>query len=446
MHFDLIAIAVVAAAVSIGPALAETLGIEEYKLDNGLTVLIREDHSSPVVSVQVWYKVGGRFDQTGVTGISHFLEHMMFEGTERYGPGEMDRIIRRNGGEKNAFTGRDYTAYYENLASDRYEIALDIEADRMHNLALHPDRIARERGAVLEERRLRENSPTGRLFEELSSAAYMAHPYQWPILGWTSDIESITRDDLLKHYRTYYVPNNATVIIIGDVSPKEALARVEEHFGEIPRGEDPPPVRTKEPTQTGERRVVVRKEAETPYVIVAYHAPELGHPDEYVLQVIEEIISTGKSSRLYRELVREQGIALSAWGGYEMRADPSLFYCGGTPESGHTAEELEQAIYTQIERLKSEPVSERELTKAANQIEARLIFSLDRNYRMGTMLGRYATQLSYHYLGELLPNIRAVTAEDILRVAKKYFVTQNRTVATLIPLEGTPDSTDEKGT
>jgi len=255
MHLDLIALAVVAAAVSVGPAFSQTLGIEEYRLDNGLTILVREDHSSPVVSVQVWYRVGSRNDRSGTTGISHFLEHMMFEGTERYGPGEIERIVRRNGGEKNAFTSRDYTAYYENLASDRYEIAIELEADRMRNLVLDPERISRERGAVSEERRLRDNSRTGRLYEELIAAAYVAHPYQWPILGWMSDIESISREDLLHHYRTYYAPNNAIVVIIGDVSPEEAYRKVKRYFGKIPPGEEPPQVRTREPHQKGERRV-----------------------------------------------------------------------------------------------------------------------------------------------------------------------------------------------
>ncbi|KPK69747.1 hypothetical protein AMJ71_00955 [candidate division TA06 bacterium SM1_40] len=439
MHLDLIALAVVAAAVSVGPAFSQTLGIEEYRLDNGLTILVREDHSSPVVSVQVWYRVGSRNDRSGTTGISHFLEHMMFEGTERYGPGEIERIVRRNGGEKNAFTSRDYTAYYENLASDRYEIAIELEADRMRNLVLDPERISRERGAVSEERRLRDNSRTGRLYEELIAAAYVAHPYQWPILGWMSDIESISREDLLHHYRTYYAPNNAIVVIIGDVSPEEAYRKVKRYFGKIPPGEEPPQVRTREPHQKGERRVEVRKQAETPYVLVAFHAPEIGHPDQYVLDVISEIISTGRSSRLYRSLVREREIALSAWGGYEARTDPSLFYCGGTPRAGHTTDELEEGIYSELKHLIEEPVSDRELTKAINQIEARLIFSLDRNFYLGVQIGRSATMLSHHYLEDLVARIRAVTAEDIMRVAGEHFVPENRTVAILIPEGKTSD-------
>lgn len=444
MHIELVALALLAATVSASPRMEETLAIRERTLENGLTVLVREDHSSPVVSVQVWYRVGSRNDKMGVTGISHFLEHMMFEGTERYGPGEIEQIVRRNGGEKNAFTSRDYTAYYENLASDRYEIALELEADRMQNLALDPDRIARERGAILEERRLSDNSRTGRLYDELMAAAYVAHPYQWPILGWTTDIEGTSREDLLEHYRTYYVPNNATVIIVGDVTVREAFAKVERYFGNIPRGKEPPPVRTKEPQQRGERRVEMRKEAETPYLVIAYHVPGLGEPDQYALDVIGEILSTGRSSRLHRSLVREREIALSAWGGYETRADPSLFYCGGTPRRGHTAQDLEEGIYTEIERLKQEPVSDEELTKAVNQIEARLLFSLDRNFRLGVELGRSETMLSYRYVQELLPTIRAVTAEDIMRVASKYFVPENRTVATLIPIKGRSEDTAER--
>ncbi len=418
-------------------AYGQPLNVTEKVLPNGLKVLLKEEHKAPVVTFQIWYKVGSRNEKLGTTGMSHLLEHMMFKGTKKYGPKTFSQTVQRNGGNDNAFTGKNYTAYFETFAADRLEISLDLESDRMQNLIIDPKEFKSEREVVKEERRMRtDDDPTATMVEEMTAAAFIAHPYEWPVIGWMADINNITRDDLYNHYRTYYAPNNATVVVVGDFDTKTLLPKIEKYFGRIPRGSAVPPVGAVEPTQLGERRVIVKKEAELPAVFAGYHTPTIKDKDTYALEVMQGILSSGKSSRLFRSLVYDKQIALYAGGEYEnVSTDPDLFYIYAGVMPGKTTGEVEQALYAEIDKFKNEPVSDEELQKAKNQTESSFIMGQDSNFNEAMLLGRFETVASWRLLEHYVDNVRAVSKEDIMRVAKKYFSEDNRTVGILIPLK-----------
>jgi zinc protease len=421
-----------ALALTLRASAADSLAVAEDSLANGLRILTLEKHDLPVVSFQVWYKVGSRNERPGITGISHLLEHMMFKGTDRIGPEEFNRVIQGYGGRANAFTSADYTAYYENIAAEFLPVAMELEADRMANLRFVPDEFEAERRVVKEERRLRENSPTGRLFEELEAAAYTAHPYGWPTLGWFSDLDAISLDDLRRYYRTFYAPNNATCVIAGDITRAGAVALVERYFGPVPRGlQEPPKVVTVEPVQRGERRVIYLKRVQTPLVAAAYHTCRIGDPDQYVLDLLANILSNGESSRLAQRLVHHDKIALYAGGYNSIRTDPSLFEFYAAPIVGHGTDELETAIDSVLDSVKAWGVTGGELRKAKKQLEADFVFEQQRAYGLARQAGQAATQLDWRYVNGYLRRIRAVTNDDIKRAANKYFVPANRTVAIL---------------
>jgi zinc protease len=415
---------------------AQPLRVMEKVLPNGLTVLLKEDHKAPVVTFQVWYKVGSRNEQLGKTGISHMLEHMMFKGTKKYGPKTFSRTVQRSGGNDNAFTSHDYTAYFENFASDRLELSLELESDRMQNLLIDTKEFLSERDVVKEERRMRtEDDPANAMSEQMMSVAFSAHPYQWPVIGWMTDISSLTRDDLVRHYRTYYAPNNATIVVAGDFDAKKLLPMIEKYFASIPRGPEVPVVTAVEPRHSGERRVIVRRKAELSVVYSGYNVPTIRHPDSYPLEVLQTVISSGKSSRLYRSLVYEKQLALFAGGDYDnISADPNLFtlYAGVMP--GKSAEDVEQALYAEIEKMKHEPVTDEELQKAKNQIEAGFIMGQDSVFYQAMLLGQLATVADWKLLGTYVEHVRAVTREDVMRVAREYFSPDNRTVGILVPI------------
>jgi zinc protease len=416
---------------------AQDMKVTEKVLPNGLKVLMKEVHKAPVVTFQIWYNVGSRNECLGKTGMSHMLEHMMFKGTKKHGPKTFSQIVQRNGGNDNAFTSRDYTAYFETFAADRIGISLDLESDRMQGLLLDPRELQSEREVVKEERRMRyEDDPVNTMEEQMMSVAFSAHPYQWPVIGWMSDINSFTRDDLYKHYRAYYVPNNATIVVVGDFDTAALLPRIEKYFGRMRRGPDVPAVSAAEPPQRGERRVMVKKQAELPAVFAGYKTPTLKHPDSYALEVLQGILSSGKSSRLYRSLIYEKQLALYAGGEYDnVSKDPNLFiaYAGVMP--GKTTEEVEKALYAEIGRLKTEPVTDEELQKAKNQIEAHFIMGQDSIFYQAMLLGQFETVADWKLLEKYVGAIRAVTREDVMRVAKEYFSEDNRTVGILIPVK-----------
>ena len=419
------------------PGFGQEMKVTETILPNGLKVLLKEEHKSPVVTFQVWYRVGARNERLGKTGMSHLLEHMMFKGSKKYGPKQFSRVVQRNGGNDNAFTSKDYTAYFENLAADRLEIAMDLESDRMQNLLLDPKEFLSERDVVKEERRMRyEDDPTQTMVEQMMATAFSAHPYQWPVIGWMADLGNITRDDLEKHYRTYYAPNNATVVVVGDFDRPKTLALVEKYFGSIPRGPEVPKVGAVEPKQLGEKRVKVKQEAELPAIFAGYKVPNLTSADSHALNVLQSILSSGKSSRLYRSLVYEKQIAQYAGGDYDdVSTDPNLFYVYAGVMPGKSEDDVERALYVEIDRFKNDPVSDEELQKAKNQAEASFIMSQDSMFYQAMLLGQYETVANWKLLGAYLDGIRAVKKEDIERVARQYFTDENRTVGILVPVK-----------
>jgi zinc protease len=422
------------------PARAASPGddVTEAVLGNGLRVLIVEDRRSPIVSVQTWYRVGSRNERAGATGLAHFLEHMMFKGTPTCGKGEFTRRVTRDGGRYNAFTSDDVTAYYVDIAADKVDFVLHLEADRMRNLLLEPGEIDAERQVIMEERRTRtEDNPDGLLAEELSAIAYGAHPYGWPIIGWMDDIRRITPAELRAFYDLYYRPNNALLLIVGDVRALEVLGRVREVFGSIPRGVDPPPVTAVEPPQVSARRVTVRKRgARLPIVYLAWHVPNHRSADAPALEVLSTMLSAGRASRLHRTLVYERRIAHSAGSDYRYFAlDPSLFWLHASPLPGQSPEALEQGLLAEIKRLKMEPVGDEELTRAKNQIEASFVWQQDSVHARASTLARFELLGSWRLIDRFVPAVRSVTAEDIQRVARTYFPADRTNVGILIPEE-----------
>jgi zinc protease len=404
-------------------------------LDNGLRVLLQEDHRSPIVSFQMWYRVGSRNETRGSTGIAHFLEHMMFKGTPAHGQGEFARLVEQNGGQDNAFTSQDVTSYYVNIAADRIDLVIDLESDRMHNLKLDAKDIASEREVVIEERRTRtEDDPGGFLGEEVSSIAFKNHPYGAPIIGWMEEIKRITPEEIRAFYKTYYMPNNAILVAVGDFKAPEVLAKIRAKFGRIPKGPPPPPVLAVEPAQNGERRVTVKKHAQLPIVYLGYHVPNQKSPDAFALEMLSTILSEGRASRLYKRLVYERQLALEAGGDYNYFShDPSLFWFWGTPMPGQTPEAMEKALLAEMEQLKTEPVSAEELQRAKNQVEATFVFQEDSIHRRAGLLARFELIGGYADKDRFVEGLRAVTAADIQRVARTYFSDDKKNVGVLLP-------------
>ena len=409
----------------------------EFILSNGMKVLIVEVPKAPVATVQVWYKVGSRNEVMGRAGLSHMLEHMMFKGTNKYPKGSFSRLIRKNGGMDNAFTSQDFTAYFENLAADRVELALELEADRMQGLLLELSELKTERDVVKEERRLRtEDDPQGALVEALFAQAYMSHPYHWPVIGWFGDLDAMTLDDLQRHYDTYYSPNNATLLIVGDVKADSLLPTIKQLFEPIPRGPEPKPVATMEADQKGERRFLLKRDAQVPFVMMGFRVPNFSSEDSYALDVLESILSHGKSSRLYQSLVYEQKLSLAVGAEYGlMQADPGLFYFYALVSPGQKVEQVEEALHKEIRRLQNDPPTEQELQRAKNQVEAARVFEQDSNFRHAMLLGQAESiGAGWRKVEQFLDRIRSVTAKDVQRVARQYLIEDTRTVGTLIPM------------
>jgi zinc protease len=413
----------------------------EGTLDNGLRVLLLEDRRSPIVSVQVWYRVGSRNERSGATGLAHFLEHMMFKGTPTYGKGEFARLVEGNGGRDNAFTTQDSTTYFVNIAADKVEDILRLEADRMRNLLLDPKEIDSERQVVMEERRMRtEDNPDGLLSEELMSTAFSAHPYQWPVIGWMADIARINPVELRAFYDLYYRPNNAVLVVVGDFAAPALLERVRVLFGLIPRGPEPPAVTAVEPPARAERRVTLRSpSAPLPGLALTWLVPNYRSADAPALEVLETVLSGGRAARLHRRLVQEQRLALDADADYSYGSlDPNLFWLSGRPARGVSVEALERALLEELERVKTEPVTDEELERAKNQIEASFVWGQDSIYSRASALGRFELMSSWQLLDQFVPLIRAVTAADLQRVARAYFPPDRKTVGILLPESDSP--------
>jgi zinc protease len=416
-------------------AILPAQNVQTETLANGMKVIIQEDHNIPNVAMYFFYKIGSRNERPGITGISHFFEHMMFNGAKKYGPKQFDNEMEKAGGNNNASTSRDLTTYTDWFPSSALELMFDMESDRIRDLALDPKMVASERGVVYSERRTSvDNNNRGILAEQLEAAAFIAHPYHWPVVGWPSDIEAWTQQDLKDYFAIGYAPNNCTMVVVGDVTVARVMELAKKYIEPIPRHDPPPPVRTVEPQQLGERRVVVKKAAQLPLQMVAYHVPNATNPDAIVLDLASAVLSTGQSSRLYKRMIDEEPLALSVNGGAGDSIDPTLMTFTIQPRKGVDLARTEKALYEELERLQTTEVSPRELQKAKNQL-------LTLHYsRLKTIAGR--AQLLGHYdviFGDYTKaftidkDFQAVTAADIQRVAKKYFTENNRTVATLIP-------------
>lgn len=411
--------------------------LREHVLDNGLKVLIIEDHKVPLAIFQIWYRVGSRDEAAGTTGISHLLEHMMFKGTPKYGSKAFSRIVQRNGGMDNAHTAKDHTMYFQTLASDRIGLSVELEADRMANLTLDPMETAAERNVVMEERRLRyEDDPQNSLYEALLAASFTAHSYRNPIIGWMSDIANIEQEDLVRHYRRFYTPDNAFIVVAGDVVPGEILGKIREAFGSIPPSRARKAAVTREPEQRGEKHVTLRREAELPYLLAGFHTPSFPHEDSFGLEVLGMVLSGGKSARLYTSIVYEQKLALHAGADYSgLYIDPFLFVLWATAAPGRDMAEVEKALFAEIARIQDNPPSGREVQKAKNQIEASFIFGQDSLYMQAMQAGTFETLGGWRLMDAYLEGIRKVTPEEVQRVARKYLTQDNRTVAVLVPLK-----------
>ena len=430
------ALAAKPAATAAAPALSPaTFKVERDTLENGLTVLYHEDHSVPAVCFWQWFKVGSRNERQGITGLSHFFEHMMFNGSANVPPKEYDRRLESQGAYSNAFTSRDMTAYYEEGGSASLDAMFEMDADRMRALSLLPDMLKSEVEVVREERRFRtDNSVPGLLDEALYTTAFFASPYGWPVVGWMNDLERITRDEMVEYFRTYYAPNNCILIVAGDYDPKTIRERVRKAFGGIPRQTPPPAPVNSEPEQRGERRVEVHYPSETVSFQVGYKAPSVKSPDGYTLQVLSTILSGGESSRLHQALVYTQRIALSARAYYQPGLEPGLFELSVEMAPGKTAAEGEAALYAELDRLAKDGPSERELQKASNQAEASFVQQLKTNNGVGQTLGFYEHVYGdYRKMFTAIDSFRAVTAADCKRVAKEIFDARKRTVAVLVP-------------
>lgn len=415
--------------------------VYETTLDNGLKIVVKEDHRSPVVVSQIWYKVGASTEPQGLSGVSHVLEHMMFKGTTTHKPGEFSRIIAENGGRENAFTGRDYTAYFQQLEKSRLAVSFELEADRMRNLLLQEDEVRKEVQVVMEERRMRtDDEPEAQLYEKFMATAFQVHPYKDPIIGSMQDLQNLGIGDLRTWYQRWYVPNNATLVVVGDVRPNEVFALARKYFGSIPRAKVEPVSIAAEPAQQALRRMSVALPAEVPSLLMGYHVPQVtGQPGEwepYALQVLTGVLDGGDSARFSKEVVRGAQIAASLNTEYNPYSPfPVLLLFSATPANGHTVADVEKAVRAQIERIKREPVSQAELRRVQAQVVAGDVYTRDSVFYQAMRIGMFETiGLKWQLIDDSVARIRSVTAEQVQQVAKKYLNEENLTVGVLNPL------------
>jgi len=421
-----------------------TAGVTETNLSNGLKVLTKEVHTAPVVTCWAWYRVGSRNERPGITGISHWVEHMLFKGTRTLGKGEVFRQVSKRGGVLNGFTSEENTTYFETLPSQHLELALRIESDRMTNATFEPAEVASERTVIISERQGAENSPIFRLSEEVLAAAFRAHSYRFPVIGYLSDLQAMTREELYQYYRSYYGPNNCTLVLVGDFATEPALRLVDQHFGGLEHRVAPLAVRTEEPPQQGERRVMVRRPGGASYLMACYHTPPARHEDMYALSVLDSVlsgakplswgtgVSLGKSARLYRALVAT-GLASNANSQLDPGQDPKAFLLFATAQDGVAPERVEAALLEQVERLQHEPPSRKELDKAIRQIRAQMAYASDGVTGQGLLLGGYEILTGWRHLEDQEERLAAVTPEQVRQAAQRYLGADNRTLGLFIP-------------
>jgi len=421
----------ISAATLFGQVKADD--VKSFTLKNGMKIFVLEDSSIPNANMYFFYKVGSRNEYIGITGISHFFEHMMFNGAKKYGPKEFDRVMEATGGSNNAYTSENITAYTDWFPASSIEVMFDLEADRIANLNFDPKMIESERGVILSERSTRlENNPLEQLWQETQATAFVAHPYMWPVIGWESDIKNWTKEDLENYFHTYYAPNNCVVVISGAVKLNEVKKLAEKYFEPIPAGPKPRPVHTIEPEQTGEKRVFVKREVPTPYIMITYHVPETGSEDYNALDLLNSVLSEGESSRLYNSIIDNQQLALEVGSFSSDAFDPTLFYFYGICNDDVSASKLEQAIIYEIDKIINDGISESELQKVKNQKLMSFYKTTETINGMSNTIGTYELFFGdYKKMFSAPDDYKKVTADDIKRVAAKYFTKQNRTVGIL---------------
>jgi predicted Zn-dependent peptidase len=417
------------------------LRARQTTLANGLTLVTLEDHATPVVSFQMWVRVGSR-DETRVTGLAHLFEHMMFKGSKHVAPERHARIIQASGGRTNAYTTNDVTVYVTDVTSETLPLVIALEAERVANLDISEETLISEREVVLEERRMRtEDRPGGRAFEALYALTFQAHPYRTPVIGWRSDIEKTTVEDCRDFFSTYYVPNNIVIVIVGDFDSESALNQVRDAFGSLVPAPEIPRNPTEEPRQRGLRRAQVYFDLRGPVFAAAWHAPAAGHPDAEALDVASEILSGGRSSRVYRRLIYDEQVTLSAHGGYSEMADAGIFlaYAGVRPDA--SIERAEELFLAEIKRLRDEPVTTEEIDKAKRQIEVSMVHSLTTNKALASRIGYGVTILGrIRLLEDRLEAIQAVTAADVQRVARTYLIDEGASIVQVVPPPGSQET------
>jgi zinc protease len=431
-------LAVVAFVISSGAQAAPIA--QEHKLENGLRIIVKEDHRSPVVVSMIWYRVGSMDETTGVTGVAHVLEHMMFKGTQAVPGGEFSKMIAAAGGRDNAFTSRDYTAYFQQLHKSKLPLALKLEADRMRNLVLSREEFEKEIKVVMEERRWRtDDKPRSLVYENLMASAYQAHPYRHPIIGWMADLENMGVGDTRAWYDTWYSPNNAILVVVGDVDANQVFELAKQQFGAIKPRPLPERKSQQEPAQAGTKRVTVKAPAELPYLMMAWHAPVLRDAERewepYALDILSGVLDGSDAARLTRSLVRENQLASSIGVSYDTTArGPSLFIIEGTPTQGKTPAELEAGIRAELDKVIREGVSEEELKRVKAQVIADEVFKRDSMFYQAMQIGQIETAgLSHRAIDLMLEKLKQVTAEQVQQVARIIFLDDRLTVAVLDP-------------
>ena len=418
---------------AFGPA-----DVKVHQLDNGLKVLLVEDHDIPNVALYTFFRVGSRNERPGLTGVSHFIEHMMFNGTAKFGPGEFDRTMEFRGGRNNAYTSQDLTAYTDWFPAAALEHMIDMEADRIQGLTLVPEVLESERGVIASERRLGvENDNDAILQENVRATAIMAHPYHWDVIGWMSDILSWRRDEVLAYYRTYYAPDNAVLVIVGDIDPARTLALIQKYYGPVPKAAPPPPVTTTEPPQMGPKDVLIRKEAQTPSFYVVWHGPAFSQADFIPLSILEKPLLAGDSSRLHRRLVREEQLAISVSGGIQATLDPFLFEIFVKPRPGADLERIGKVIDEELARVAADGITDAEFKKALNIIRSDYYSDFETIAGRANVLGTAeALYGGWEKAFTLVASYEAATRDGVREAARKIFQENNKTVGKLIPEGG----------
>lgn len=427
--------------LSFFPLLCWGNEVHEYQLKNGLTLLVKEDHRAPVVISEIWYKVGSSYEPNGITGISHALEHMMFRGTKKFGPGVLEKIVSENGGEQNAFTDSDFTAYYQKFSADKLRLSFELEADRMKNLLLQPQDFLKEIQVVMEERRMRvDDNPQEILLERLNAAAFVASPYHHPVIGWESDLQNMTVDDLRKWYQAWYAPNNAIIVVVGDVTPNKVYQLAQTYFSNLKPIFLPKIKPEKNIPPLGEKRLIIRTPAQLSWLAMAYPVPviknEINSSDPYALDLIATLLSGGNSARFAKNLIRGKQIAADANAFYNpVSRLNDLFLIQATPSPGHSLAELESSLLKQIKLLQDFSVNSKELMRAKTQIAADKIYREDsiisEAYELGSLA---AINLPWQLDKDYLKHINAITPRQIQIVANKYLQPSFLTIAYLLPI------------